>query len=997
MGLLATIRLIILFAVAFSLASLAGVSGAPRFPGLTLVRALSPPNANPYWYPAGPEMSTLFMSGGYSSQAAEFTDLEVSPGSLDFVDVPLLAALGSTFSGDSHLALTLPQSGGFNEVEFNMAANFWGCPFNFGNTVLGPNGNLVNCGTYVRQGIAHLVDKKLFAQYEPDLSSPSAGIFAVPIDNPLSANGTLPTPNACGWDLSFGETGSNCVVGTPNPHGQYYTGGTAYHLAPATGATSLNWLQNNPSPDFCAGAWDIMTGLNSAWSGAVAPGLGVSMVSQPGGGFPYSSSSYWTFTSSTNCQLNPCCGSNEFNAIAHITNNPVKFFIRTDNPALQMLGQSYAEAMCAVWSGSFVASNGHDGCTLVAPPCCHGNFMDILETTLGNRQAFQGFLTSTGSSPNTNWGMFTAGAGGFVPPNPFEDESEHVGEVAKALQPDPFDTDLYFGFNSQFVSGISSVKQANNGACSNAAVPSGGASNYMWLCNSSYDNISGLMESAPCFSSTGSGNDPVPGQSTPNFASCLGGPVSGTCTSTSICTAVSAGYQAEDNFGQGAYTIPVYSTSVAYGYLLCAFSNNVCTPSNSWTNVINSQGTYNYFNWLNARNGAPRISGTIRQGFVGVVPSVNPYVATTPQEFALMASVYDSLFVADPYNDNQFVNWMTENTQTLTSVSYNSGGLNGPPLGTAMTYRFTLRPDLTFQDGRPVTSYDVAFSYLSLFSQGALLGETLAAMTGITILSPQVFDVSVNSKGVFVLPSITSVPILSARYWTSALPSDWGSAVGACSTSSCPDVQFTLSGTTVKCTGACTSFSTQASSATKLMTVNTADLSATFDPIKSQDFVGSGPWECGSVTGVGNGVCTPSSQGGAGNGQSSYTLTAFQNYFRSSQRLALYLWSGESDTNAIGPAVAVGSCFNVAVNLSGPCGHYQQGAGNPGSGTPVSVGTVGNVDIFFNLNWLAPFEWTVSPPAGIAPLPPVFYGPSTQYTPNPGGTSCTTPNTYYDC
>src|SRR2546430_2414467 len=689
MGLLATIRLIILFAVAFSLASLAGVSGAPRFRGLTLVRALSPPNANPYWYPAGPEMSTLFMSGGYSSQAAEFTDLEVSPGSLDFVDVPLLAALGSTFSGDSHLALTLPQSGGFNEVEFNMAANFWGCPFNFGNTVLGPNGNLVNCGAYVRQGIAHLVDKKLFAQYEPDLSSPSAGIFAVPIDNPLSANGTLPTPNACGWDLSFGETGSNCVVGTPNPHGQYYTGGTAYHLAPATGATSLNWLQNNPSPDFCAGAWDIMTGLNSAWSGAVAPGLGVSMVSQPGGGFPYSSSSYWTFTSSTNCQLNPCCGSNEFNAIAHITNNPVKFFIRTDNPALQMLGQSYAEAMCAVWSGSFVASNG---------------------------------------------------------------------------------------------------------ACSNAAVPSGGASNYMWLCNSSYDNISGLMESAPCFSSTGSGNDPVPGQSTPNFASCLGGLVSGTCTSTSICTAVSAGYQAEDNFGQGAYTIPVYSTSVAYGYLLCAFSNNVCTPSNSWTNVINSQGTYNYFNWLNARNGAPRISGTIRQGFVGVVPSVNPYVATTPQEFALMASVYDSLFVADPYNDNQFVNWMTENTQTLTSVSYNSGGLNSPPLGTAMTYRLTLRPDLTFQDGMPVTSYDVAFSYLSLFSQGALLGETLAAMTGITILSPQVFDVSVNSKGVFVLPSITSVPILSARYWTSSLPSDWGSAVGACSTSSCPDVQFTLSG-----------------------------------------------------------------------------------------------------------------------------------------------------------------------------------------------------------
>jgi hypothetical protein len=151
------------------------------------------------------------------------------------------------------------------------------------------------------------------------------------------------------------------------------------------------------------------------------------------------------------------------------------------------------------------------------------------------------------------------------------------------------------------------------------------------------------------------------------------------------------------------------------------------------------------------------------------------------------------------------------------------------------------------------------------------------------------------------------------------------------------------------------------------------------------------------ATSFGSGFCTPI---GIGNGATSYTLTAFPNYFRSSQRLAIYLWSGESDSNAIGPATAVGSCFNVAVNLSGPCGHYQQGAGNPGSGTAVSVGAVGNVDIFFNLNWLAPFEWTTSPPTGIAPLTPtlpLLYGPGTTYTPNPGGSSCTTPNTYYDC
>jgi hypothetical protein len=336
---------------------------------------------------------------------------------------------------------------------------------------------------------------------------------------------------------------------------------------------------------------------------------------------------------------------------------------------------------------------------------------------------------------------------------------------------------------------------------------------------------------------------------------------------------------------------------------------------------------------------------------------------------------------------------MTENTQTLTSVSYFSGGVTSVPPGTLVTYRFVLRPDLAFQDGRPVTSYDVAFSYLSQVGSGAFLGTSASMMTGITILNPIVFDIGVNSTGPFVLPNLTSIPIVPGHYWTNAGPSSWDSAINTCVSQSCQDVQYTLSGSTVNCKGACTSFPAS------LMTITPNDLTATFDPIANHIFIGSGPWQCGTGSNLGDACSTPA---GRGNGATSYTLTAFPNYFRSSQRLAIYLWSGESDINAIGPATAVGGCFNVAVNLSGPCGHYQQGIGNPGSGTPVSVTTVGNVDIFFNLNWLAPFEWTTSPPTSIAPLPPLLYGlvlfdGSTTYTPNPGGTSCLTPNTYYDC
>src|SRR5207247_4540733 len=114
----------------------------------------------------------------------------------------------------------------------------------------------------------------------------------------------------------------------------------------------------------------------------------------------------------------------------------------------------------------------------------------------------------------------------------------------------PFDSSLYFIYNSRFVYGIPSV-QAPTGPCSPQSVPSNSVSNYMWLCNSNYDALSSQMENAPCLSAPG---DPAPGQtSNAPGASCPG---------TSQLSAVSAGVQAEDTFGNGAYTIPVYDRSI---------------------------------------------------------------------------------------------------------------------------------------------------------------------------------------------------------------------------------------------------------------------------------------------------------------------------------------------------------------------------------------------------------------------------------------------------
>ena len=432
-----------------------------------------------------------------------------------------------------------------------------------------------------------------------------------------------------------------------------------------------------------------------------------------------------------------------------------------------------------------------------------------------------------------------------------------------------------------------------------------------------------------------------------------------------------------------------------------------CTTANSWENAINDAtvGLPNYFTWLNIHNPNPPKPGTIRQGFSQTTVSVNPYVATTVWDEYIVRSVYDSLYKVNPLNPSQLIAWAVVNTQQLTSVSYN-GGVSGPPPGTVTTFRFILSPNILFQDGRQVTSYDAAFSYLSMVGSGAPLGASAAGcFTGVTIVGPRQFDIGVNG-GISCsspLPSIVNLPIVPGFYWSNSGRSAWDSAVRICGTSTCQDVQYTLTGSTVNCTGTCASFPAS------LMTVNPSEANASFDPVLSNIFVGFGPFSCGTVTTSGSGVCTTTGTQSPPLG-GSYTLTAFKRFFHSIDNLSLWIWAADGDPN--GPSIltvtSIGSCVNVVVNIAGPCGHWQQGAGNPSSG-PVGIIVISIVYPLYNINWLQPNNWQTSPPQGIVPgftpVDPLLHGlspsgGSTTLTPSPtgpNGISCSTPNPYYDC
>lgn len=741
--------------------------------------------------------------------------------------------------------------------------------FNLANNYWGINMNFGNdaSGVQIRQGIAHLIDKNAFSTTEP--SGPWT-----PIDNPLPAGenfgGTAVTyPNPCSWDLNFTETGTGCATSTTG------VGGTSFHLAAATGlncgtettpaACTYKWQPGFGSLDFCAAADHFITAFRHGLG--IIPSKDSSCVlvapgqTSPGVGWPTA-----------------------------VTSNAPQFFVRIDDSPRFDLGTSMTQEICALFTGSFAS-----GCT----------FLRYLTGTLYGH--FQ--IVSPYSCPGPTstviplcWWIYTGASGNIF----------------------PFDTSLYFTYNSRFVYGAAgAIPQCSSGVLTLSPA------NYMFLCNSAYDAASSSIESA-----------------------------------TSLTNAFSAATQAMDIFGKHAFTIPVYTPVSTFGY------------GSNWAGVINGDGTGipNSFTWLNARtntpstgpNGCPASTPLcVRQGFKEPTSSLSPYAASLVWDSYVLSGIYDTLGRENPVNPNGIMNWMTLNYQQLsnTQLNYIPPGCASQtvcqPGGTVDTFRFTLRNDIFWQDNRKVTSWDVQFSYATLLANGAYLGSSISSMVcttsncteGITILSPTQFDLHLSQTGPFIRFSSATVPIIPGRYWSA------------------------------NCSG--TIWDTDvASGSVPMSCMTTNNASSPYDPIAAGVFIGSGPWKCENLSTnmVGNGCSNTGSQNPPPGG--TYTLQRFgsghapgssvtDSYFRSSGALALYLWTGNTG-DPTGDSInfsRVAACFGQPIGANG-CAHWQRGIGNPGAGTVIGGIQASIVLRFVFVNWVSPFNSATTPPQGMVAFPP---------------------------
>jgi hypothetical protein len=490
----------------------------------------------------------------------------------------------------------------------------------------------------------------------------------------------------------------------------------------------------------------------------------------------------------------------------------------------------------------------------------------------------------------------------------------------------PPDTSIFFGYNSRFVSG----GPWDQPPCSPLAVPTLSASNYMYLCNSSYDSESSAMEFA-----------------------------------TDVPTSFSHATLALNLFGQGAYTIPVYSPIDMFAML------------SNWQRVTNVDGsgleaTPN-FSWLNAWSpnpaGCPSTTNPycLRVGFKQTTRSLSPYMMTTLWDFFVDLSVYDVVSQENPANSGQLLDWMTVNSVVLNlqQLSYN------PPLGTVDTLRYTLRSDLFFHDGRPVTAWDVKFSWATLLANGPFIGAGLAPVVcnvpgcvdGFDVLGPQQIDIHLSvARGPYTAFHVGITPVFPGRYWSGPCASTtWDNDVAAGNVpNSC---MFTAA----------------------------AKLAPTFDPLGAGIFIGSGPGVCKNpTTGIVGGGCTSTGVASPPPG-GTYTLSRFGTssprapqfsaYFRSSGTLAQYIWTGDTGDPVTDPTnfAHVASCFNQPVGTTG-CTHWQNGIGKSATGV-IGLDQTLTVQRFLFVNWVSPFNAATNPPDGMAPFPPVLYEGGTTLNP----------------
>src|SRR5437879_4876977 len=218
------------------------------------------------------------------------------------------------------------------------------------------------------------------------------------------------------------------------------------------------------------------------------------------------------------------------------------------------------------------------------------------------------------------------------------------------------------------------------------------------------------------------------------------------------------------------------------------------------------------------------VTDTLRYGQASGTTSVDLYNSQTVWEFQLAGEVYDTLFSVNPVAPTQAYCNMCDAYTTFQDGAGNEH------------FVVELRQNLKWQDGVPVTSADVAFSFLTARDFSTNWGGALFNLLDANVVDSRTVDISYLGSSISY-PIFNSLLIMPQHIWQTTPDSTYHPGIGV------PDA---------------------------------AKLDQSYDPIASGTFIGSGPFACISGTLANPGTigkgCAPSQQLNPGD---SLVLTAY--------------------------------------------------------------------------------------------------------------------------
>lgn len=151
----------------------------------------------------------------------------------------------------------------------------------------------------------------------------------------------------------------------------------------------------------------------------------------------------------------------------------------------------------------------------------------------------------------------------------------------------------------------------------------------------------------------------------------------------------------------------------------------------------------------------PAQGGMIREGAIGTPRFINPLLAESDVDKDLSSLIFASLL--DRSEDG------TLSGELAASYSVSEDG---------KTYHFTLKPDLTFHDGTPLTSKDVVFT-VKLAQDASIESPYRVDFAGVvaTALSPREIEFTLPSPYTPFIENMT-IGILPSHIWESAQPEE---------------------------------------------------------------------------------------------------------------------------------------------------------------------------------------------------------------------------------